>query len=276
MEQLTTNKYYRIIPVKIVNNKIVRVKEIPAFESKNLRKALLNKSISTTTEQTITTNATNININNNQQNDNNNEIKEKQQISPIERLSVELAKKYEILLHRLQRGREMVGTVEENRGDYPNLDPFCLISNAHSQSHISNSKKVFFRKTDEDRAVYKLLDSNLFMTIYNRAPPQKKYFRKSEIAKLIKIQKQFKGVYIRDCERSVDRLKVRDALLEIMMLLTGKAYDNAVKKITFKKLKKEFHDPFNNINDELKFEDKLQFKLPNRYYNFSNLKQLDE
>ena len=272
-EELTTNKYYRIIPVKIINNKIVRVKEIPAFESKILRKALLNKSISTTTEQTTTTNTTNINTNNQQ---NNIEVNEKQQISPIEKLSIELAKKYEKLLGRIQRGREMIGTVEENRGDYPNLDPFCLISNAHSQSHISNSKKVFFRKTDEDRAVYKLLDSNLFMTIYNRAPPQKKYFRKSEIAKLIKIQKQFKGVYIRDVERSVDRLKVRDALLEIMMLLTGKAYDNAVKKITFKKLKKEFHDPFNNINDELKFEDKLQFKLPNRYYNFSNLNQLGE
>jgi len=274
MEELTTKRNYRIIPVKIINNKIVRVKEIPAFESKNLRKALLNKSISTTTEQTTTTNTTNINTNNNQQN--NNEINEKEQISPIERLSNELAKKYEKLLLRIQRGREMIGTVEENRGDYPNLDPFCLISNAHSQSHISNSKKVFFRKTDEDRAVYKLLDSNLFMTIYNRAPPQKKYFRKSEISKLIKIQKQFKGVYIRDVERSVDRLKVRDCLLEIMLLLTGKAYDNAVKKITFKKLKKEFHDPFNNINDELKFEDKLQFKLPNRYYNFSNFKRLDD
>ena len=274
MEELTTKRNYRIIPVKIINNKIVRVKEIPAFESKNLRKALLNKSISTTTEQTTTTNTTNINTNNNQQN--NNEINEKEQISPIERLSNELAKKYEKLLLRIQRGREMIGTVEENRGEYPNLDPFCLISNAHSQSHISNSKKVFFRKTDEDRAVYKLLDSNLFMTIYNRTPPQKKYFRKSEIAKLIKIQKQFKGVYIRDVERSVDRLKVRDCLLEIMLLLTGKAYDNAVKKITFKKLKKEFHDPFNNINDELKFEDKLQFKLPNRYYNFSNFKRLDD
>ena len=58
-----------------------------------------------------------------------------------------------------------------------------------------------------------------------------------------------------------------------MLLLTGKAYDHAIKKITFKKLQKEFHDPFNNINDELRFEDKLQFKLPNRYYNFSNINQ---
>ena len=166
----------------------------------------------------------------------------------------------------------LLGTVEENYGEYPNLDPFCLISK-HSQTHISNTKRVFFPKPYEDLAVYKVLDSNLYLTIYNKAPPQIKYFRKAEMVKLIKLQKKVKGYYIRECERSVDRLKVRDCLLEIMLLLTGKAYDHAIKKITFKKLQKEFHDPFNNINDELRFEDKLQFKLPNRYYNFSNINQ---
>ena len=262
MEELTTNKYYRIIPVKIKDKKIVRVKGIPAFESKNLRKALLNKSISTTTDQTITTNQTNSNININQPN------------SEIEKLSAQLRKKYEKLIEDVQKGEEIMGTVEENYGEYPNLDPFCLVSKTNSQSHISNNKKVFFTKTDEDLAVFKLLDSNLYLTIYNKAPPQIKFFRKSEITKLIKIQKKVKGIYIRDCERSVDRLKVSDAALEIMLLLTEKAYVHAVKKITFKKLQKEFHDPFNNINDELQFEDKLQFKLPNRYYNFSNLYQV--
>lgn len=66
MENLTTNKYYRIIPVKIKDKKIVRVREIPTIESKNLRKALLNKSISTSTEQTYATNNTNTNKNNQQ------------------------------------------------------------------------------------------------------------------------------------------------------------------------------------------------------------------
>ena len=277
-EELTTKKYYRIIPVKIKDNKIVRVKEIPAFESRNIRKALLNKSmITTSTEQTANTNnIINTNTNTNTQQ---NEIKEeneqkKQQISPIERLSNILVERYEKILRRIQRGREMIGTVEENIGEYPNLDPFCLVSTGHTQSHISNTKKVFFRKTDENSAVYKILNSNLFLTIYNKAPPQKKYFRKSEIAKFIKIQKRFKGLCVREIERSADRLRVRDSLLEIMLLLTGKAYDNAIKKKVFTELKREFHDPFNNINDELRFEDKLQFKLPNRFYNFSNINQL--
>ena len=264
MEELTTNKYYRIIPVKIKDKKIVRVKELPAFESKNLRKAMLNKSISTTTEQTEQTSTTN--------RTNNNNVNIIQPNPEIEKLSAQLRERYENLIKGVQTGKEIMGTVEENYGEYPNLDPFCLVSK-HSQTHISNTKRVFFPKPYEDLAVYKVLDSNLYLTIYNKAPPQIKYFRKAEMVKLIKLQKKVKGYYIRECERSVDRLKVRDCLLEIMLLLTGKAYDHAIKKITFKKLQKEFHDPFNNINDELRFEDKLQFKLPNRYYNFSNINQ---
>ena len=264
MEELTTNKYYRIIPVKIKDKKIVKVKELPAFESKNLRKAMLNKSISITTEQTEPTSTTN------RTNNNANIINPNPE---IEKLSAILRERYEKLLAEVQKGNEIMGTVEENYGEYPNLDPFCLVSN-HTQTHISNTKKVFFQKPYEDLAVYKILDSNLYLTIYNKAPPRIKYLKRAELLNLIKIQKKTKGYIIRECERTVDRLKVRNCLLEIMLLLTGKAYDHAVKKIAFMKLQKEFHDPFNNINDELQFEDKLQFKLPNRYYNFSNINQL--
>lgn len=259
MEELTTNKYYRIIPVKIKDKRIVRVKEIPTLESKYLRKEMLNKSISTTTEQTEATNRQNVNIN--------------QPNPEIEKLSDTLREKYEKLIELIKKGKEIMGTVEENYGEYPTLDPFGFITKKHNHTHLSNTKKVLFPKPKEELAVYKLLDSNLYLTIYNKAPPEKVYLKKSELLKLIRIQKHIKGLYYRDAERAVDRLKVRDALLEIMLLLTGKAYDNAMKKIVFKKLQKEFHDPFNNINDELKFEDKLQFKLPNRFYNFPDIQQ---
>ena len=190
MENLTTNKYYRIIPVKIKDKKIVRVREIPTIESKNLRKALLNKSISTSTEQTYATN--NTTTTNNQQNTN--IIQPNKQ---LEQFTTVLAQKYEEIINRMKKGIEMIGTVEENIGEYPNLDPFCLVTNTHTQSHISYTKKVFFEKTGEDLACYKLLDSNLFFTIYNKPPPQRKYLKKNEIARLIKIQKRCKGIYRR-------------------------------------------------------------------------------
>ena len=207
----------------------------------------------------------------NQQNNNN--INNNQPNQEIEKFTNILKQRYAELIENVKKGEEIIGTVEENYGEYPNVDPFCLVSSSHSKAHISNTKKVLFPKPIENLSVLKILDSNLFLTIYNKAPPQRIYLRKNELEKLIKIQKRSKGIYIRECERTVDRLKVRDSLLEILLLLIGKAYDHAIKKITFKKLQKEFHDPFNNINDELKFEDKLQFKLPNRYYNFSNINQ---
>ena len=61
----------------------------------------------------------------------------------------------------------MIGTVEENMGEYPNLDPFGS-TKVHTQSHISYGKKVFFRNSDTDEVVFKVLDSKLYLTIYNR------------------------------------------------------------------------------------------------------------
>ena len=60
-----------------------------------------------------------------------------------------------------------------------------------------------------------------------------------------------------------------------MLLLVGRAYDNAIRKKTLRQFKKEFLDPFNNIDDEIEFEDKIQFKLPDRYYNITNIRDLN-
>ena len=249
MKKLQSVKYGKIIPVKLIGNKIVKIKNIPNLESKKLKEQQIDESVSCSTEPSIRI------------------ISNRSAHNDIVKLSVELSKKYKKLIEDVKIEKEMIGTVEENIGDYPNYDPFGPSSNGHTQSHISNTKKVFFKTNDENKVVFKVLDSNLFLTIYNKAPPEKKFFRKSELNRIIKIQNKFKGIYKREVEKCVDRLKAEECILETLLLLVGRAYDNAMKKITFKKLKKEFHDPFNNNNDELKFEDKIQFKLPNRYYN---------
>ena len=255
MKALKSIKYGKIIPVKLINNKLVRIREAPSLESKILKNQLDNSvSVSTEPSNRIVSNRTTRN--------------------GLEKLTVELLKKYQNLIEDVKNDQEMIGTVEENTGEYPNLDPFGPNSNMHTQSHISNSKKVFFKKIDTEEVVFKVLDSNLYLTIYNKPPPEKKFFRRSEVNQIIKIQNKFKGLYAREVERSVDRMRAENCILETMLLLIGKAYDNARKKITFKALKKEFHDPFNNINDELKFEDKIQFKLPNRFYNISDINQI--
>ena len=256
MKKLKTKEYGKLIPVKLIDNKLVRIKEAPSLESKKL-KMQLDTSISFSTEPS------------------NRIISTRTTRHGIEKLSVDLNTKYQNLLEDVRNDKEMIGTVEENIGEYPNYDPFGPAMNMHTQSHISNAKKVFFKISDYNSVVFKVLDSKLYLTIYNKAPPIKKFFRRSEVNQIIKIQNKFKGIYLREVEKSVDRLKAENCILETMLLLIGRAYDNAVKKKTFKKLKKEFHDPFNNINDELKFEDKIQFKLPNRFYNISDINKID-
>ena len=256
MKEINSIKYGKLIPVKLIDNKLVRIKEAPNIESKKLKNQL-DTSASFSTEPS------------------NRVISTRTNQHGIEKLIVDLSKKYKKLIEEVKNENEMIGTVEENIGDYPNYDPFGPTSNMHTQSHISNAKKVFFKKTDMNCVVFKVLDSKLFLTIYNKAPPQKKFFRRSEVNQIIKIQNKFKGIYVREVERGVDRLKAENCILETMLLLIERAYDNAIRKKTFYKFKKEFHDPFNNINDELKFEDKIQFKLPNRFYNISGINQID-
>ena len=249
-------KYGRIVPVKLIKNQLMRVKEMPRIESKKLRHNL-DFSVSLSTEPS----------NRNKSN--------RSTHNQIDKVIVDLTNKYEELMDDVKNEKEMIGTVEENIGEYPNNDPFGPSSNMHTQSHISNAKKVLFQKTDTNKVVFKILDSKLYMTIYNKPPPQKKIFKRSEVQQIIKIQNKFKGIYLREVRHEVDRLKAKNCILEAMLLLVGRAYDNAQRKITFLRLKKEFHDPFNDINDELKFEDKIQFKLPNRFYNLSNMNKIN-
>jgi len=246
-----SNIYGKLVPIKLIDNKVVKVKQIPGLESKNLKN--LEKSTEPTDKP----------------------ISDPPNNNGIEKLTDELSKKFQKLNEDLKNENEMIGTVEENVGDYPNKDPFGPSSNMHSQSHISQAKKVLFQKSEDNKVVYKVLNSKCFLTIYNKSLPKLQFFKKNEVDQIIKIQNAFKGIYQREVEKGVERLRTSDCILEAMLLLIQRAYDNAKKKMTFKKFKKEFHDPFNNINDELKFEDKIQFKLPNRYYNISDIFQMD-
>ena len=137
---------------------------------------------------------------------------------------------------------------------------------------ISNSKRVLFQKGDKNKVVYKVLDSNLYLTIYNKIFVPKKFLTKRDLNKITKLQNRFKGIYVREVEQTLNRLKASNCILETMLLLVERAYNHAMKKITFTNLRRTFLDPFNKIDDELKFEDKIYFKLPGGFY---NIKQND-
>jgi hypothetical protein len=148
-------KYGRIVPVKLIGNQLVKIKEVPNLESKKLGNNF-DFSVSYSTEPS------------------NRNISSRSTHHHLDKLIADLTNKYEELMEGVKKEQEMIGTVEENIGEYPNKDPFGPSSNMHTQSHISNAKKVLFQKTDTNKVVYKVLDSKLYMTIYNKPPPQKK------------------------------------------------------------------------------------------------------
>ena len=176
MKELKSNRYGKIIPIKLIGNQLVKIKDIPGLESKKL-KNYLDSSVSTSTEPSNRQNSNNVSN------------------TSVEKLSADRSKKYSQLMEDIKNEKEMIGTVEENLGDYPNYDPFGPLSNIHPQSFMSKTKKVLFQKKHSKELILKVLDSKLFLSLYNKPPLQHKYFRISEIGQIIKIQNRFKGIY---------------------------------------------------------------------------------
>jgi hypothetical protein len=257
MNILNPQKLKRLVPVKLIGNKLVKIKDL-SLDQKDINKPKYNTKTTKTLETSYFTNSyksTTSNVHN---------------IKLIRNLS----QKYERLMNDLKNGKEIVGTVEEKKDKYPTTNPFNHKINLNHHNFISKTKSVLFKKQDQNAYMLKIIDKDLYMTIYNKTQPPKKVYNKSDIKKIIKIQKRFKGFAVREVEQKVRNLKVKYCLVETFCLLTMRAFDNAKKRLMYKMIKAVFYDPF-NINDEVYLKDKLEFKLPDKYYNMTSLQEID-
>ena len=100
--------------------------------------------------------------------------------------------------------------------------------------------------------------------------------KKSDIKKLVAIQKVFKGFQTRNIELKADRLRVRECLLELFCLLVVGNYLRALKRKAFLFFTDNFKDVVMEVNEEISFGDKIQFKLPNCYYNGHKINDLQD
>ena len=91
--------------------------------------------------------------------------------------------------------------------------------------------------------------------------------KRGDIKKLVSIQKVFKGFQTRNIELKADRLRVRQCLLELFCLLVVGNYLRALKRKAFGIFTDNFKDVVMEVNEEISFGDKIQFRLPNCYYN---------
>jgi len=253
MKEINSKKYVNIVPVKLIGNKIVKIQDIKPNNQKNNPNASALESIKK--EKSI------YNI-------------------QIENVTEALTEKYLNLLEDIKNNKEIIGTVEEKKGEYPNLAPFSNdkndnngYSNLKKQIYISNHKKVLFKKCDSEKLGFRILDSRLYLTIYNKMFQPKKFMNRRQLNCIVRLQRKFKGMFIRQGNQTIDRIKAFSCLLESILLLIERAYNNAKVKLYFLRIKELFFDPYNEVDNELIFEDKIQFKLPTGYYNFSSCKE---
>ena len=104
--------------------------------------------------------------------------------------------------------------------------------------------------------------------------PKKKKTPKLDVNKVIEIQKIFKGHFIRDINFKIDRLKLRQCLIELFCLLIYGNWYRAKIRYYFLILIQCYNDVKLDVGKELTFEDKISFKLPNKFYSGTKINNL--
>lgn len=85
------------------------------------------------------------------------------------------------------------------------------------------------------------------------------------------IQKIFKGFSNRKVNQIINRLKSNLCCVESFCLLLSDDFNLAAKRLSFNLIKLYYFEPFNKIDNEINFNDRLNMKLPNKFYNFNEL-----
>ena len=103
---------------------------------------------------------------------------------------------------------------------------------------------------------------------------KRKRIVKVDVEKIIEIQKIFKGYFIRDVKFKVDRLKLRQCLIELFCLLLHGNWYKAELRSYFLMLKEGYNLSKMNAGNELTFDDKITFKLPKCFYTGTKVNDL--
>lgn len=101
---------------------------------------------------------------------------------------------------------------------------------------------------------------------FNENFPKKIKKKKVDVYKVIEIQKIFKGYCNRAIDLIIDRLRLRQCLIELFCLLVYGFWCKAKLRYNFMLMGKYYKMAKLVMVDELSFKDKIYFKLPNRFY----------
>lgn len=271
MNIVNPRKCGRIVPVKIIDNQVVKLQDSNT-NTNNLGSNIFIKKRSKYNTNTFDSKKTL------ETSYSTNSFQSKKPNNSITQLSRSLSQKYEKLMTEVKNGEVIYGTVEEKPDYFPTINPFIRKLNLTTQhlNYVSKDKKVLFRKEPNDLFVLKQINPELYLTIFNKTQPPKKIkiYTRKDIKLITQIQKRYKGFSKREVDQSIHRMRIRQCILESMCLMIEQFLDKSYKKLLFQRLVGRFHTPF-HFENEVYFKDKIEFKLPNKYYNMTNIQQLD-
>lgn len=98
--------------------------------------------------------------------------------------------------------------------------------------------------------------------------------RKIDVNKVIEIQKIFKGFVARNINSNIDRVKVRQCLIELFCLLLYGHWHMAKIRYYFYILKDCYITAKLYAGDEITFVDRITFKLPKCFYSGTKINDL--
>ena len=110
---------------------------------------------------------------------------------------------------------------------------------------------------------------------FNEHFVQKKEHNKIDIDKVIEIQGLFRGYFIRNINFKLDKLKVRQCLLELFCLLLHGFFYKEKIRYYFNTLKEIYFSTRYNVEEEFNLDDKIKFILPKGFYNDSRINDLN-
>ena len=142
---------------------------------------------------------------------------------------------------------------------------------------LEEHDKIFelLKKRNKNRIISnEILKNSIYSRKINSPKTIIKRHPKIDVNKIIEIQKIFKGHIIRNVKVEVDRLKLRQCLIELFCLLLLGHWCHSQIRYYFSLLKQYYNTTKLSTGEEISFIDRIHFKLPSCFYTGTKINDL--
>ena len=142
---------------------------------------------------------------------------------------------------------------------------------------LEGTEKIFegLKKKNKIHKTNELFKSAIYSRKLNFGKKKIVRHKKIDPKKIVEIQKIFKGHFIRKLNLNIDRLKLRQCLIELFCLLLLGHWSHSQIRYNFYLLKTYYITSKLYAGEELSFIDRINLKLPSCFYNKAKINDLN-